>query len=114
MAKAELEIGLRFEGAVVRPGDTLVLFIHPPSRLSAAERDRLRELAEAELPGVKVVPVEGIRQALVYRPDAEPLDRNALIDRWAENFGLNLASPVEAALAAQEADHVAELVRRAA
>lgn len=38
------------------------------------------------------------------------VDRLALIERWAENFGLDLASPIEAALAQQEAEHVAQLV----
>jgi sugar diacid utilization regulator len=37
----------------------------------------------------------------------------ALIERWAENFGLDLRSPVEAALVQQEVEHVAQLVEAA-
>jgi hypothetical protein len=40
-------------------------------------------------------------------------DRLALIERWAENFGLDLRSPVEAALVQQEVEHVAQLVEAA-
>jgi hypothetical protein len=41
------------------------------------------------------------------------VDQLALIERWAENFGLDLAHPIEAALATQEAEHVAGLVAAA-
>jgi hypothetical protein len=112
MAKAEPVVGLRFEGTVVRPGDTLVLFVRPPTHLTDKQARTLKDAIAEELPGVKAVIVEGFEQALVYRPDDGPFDRDALIERWAENFGINLASPVEAALVAQEADHVAGLVRQ--
>jgi sugar diacid utilization regulator len=42
--------------------------------------------------------------------DRLTVDRLALIERWAENFGLDLDYPIEAALAQQEAEHVAQLV----
>jgi hypothetical protein len=42
--------------------------------------------------------------------DRLTVDRLALIQRWAEVFGLDLESGIEAAMATQEADHVAELV----
>lgn len=38
------------------------------------------------------------------------VDRNALVERWVETFGLDLASPVEGALVVQEVAHVASLV----
>jgi hypothetical protein len=56
---------------VVRPGDILVLFVHPPSRLTTEERAKMRALAEEALPGVTVSVVEGIHQALVYRAGGE-------------------------------------------
>lgn len=46
--------------------------------------------------------------------DRIALDRLALIGRWSETFGLNLDSEVEAALATQEAAHVAHLTAVAA
>lgn len=45
--------------------------------------------------------------------DRLTVDRLALIERWAENFGLDLSHGIEAALATQEAEHVAGLVDRA-
>ncbi len=41
--------------------------------------------------------------------DRPTLNRLALIERWTETFGLDLSSGVEAALAQQEANHVAHL-----
>lgn len=42
-------------------------------------------------------------------PQEQELDRLAIIDRFAENFGLDLNSQIEAALASQEADYVIDL-----
>lgn len=60
-------------GFVVRPGDTLVLPVAPPSRLTAEARQQMKELVERDLPGVTVMIAEGIAGgAFVYRPGDQP------------------------------------------
>lgn len=74
MAKAEIEVGLRFEGAVVRPGDTLVVVVREglSPAVGAELNEKLRAAVTEYLPGVKVALMTGADQVLVYRPDEEP------------------------------------------
>jgi hypothetical protein len=63
-------------GLVVRPGDTLVWSIAPPSNMGAATRVEMQRLMEEDLPGVKVVIVEGMAGGpFVYRPDPSTASR---------------------------------------
>jgi hypothetical protein len=57
-------------GLIVRPGDVLVVPVAPPSTLRSGERERMKHLIEADMPGVTVVVAEGIAGGpFVYRPD---------------------------------------------
>lgn len=56
-------------GLVVRPGDTLFLPVQPPSHLTPAERDVVKQEMERYLPGVLVIVMEGVAPVpFVYRP----------------------------------------------
>jgi hypothetical protein len=54
------------EAVIVRPGDTLVIRID--QRLSGQEIDELQAHLGGQMPGVKVVVLDGVAQLLVYRP----------------------------------------------
>lgn len=57
-------------GLVVRPGDTLVWPVQPPSDVGTDARMKMKEFIEADLPGVTVMIVEGMAGGpFVYRPD---------------------------------------------
>lgn len=59
-------------GPVVQPGDTLVFPLLPTMHgTTPKQRDLIRDLLQAELPGVKVLVVEGMAGGpFVYRPGA--------------------------------------------
>lgn len=60
-------------GLIVRPGDTLVVPVAPPSALNSGERERMKQLIETDMPGVRVIVAEGIAPVpFVYRPDPPP------------------------------------------
>jgi len=71
MASADLKVNaILINAATVRPGDTLVLVTD--ARLTDADAAAVsREIAD-RLPGVSVVFVDGVSQALVYRPEEVP------------------------------------------
>ena len=63
-------------GLIVRPGDTLVVPVAPPSALNSGERERMKRLIEADMPGVRVIIAEGIAPVpFVYRPDPPEVER---------------------------------------
>lgn len=63
-------------GLIVRPGDTLIWSIAPPSDAGAETRTEMKRLIEAGLPGVSVVVVEGMAGGpFVYRPDPPEAER---------------------------------------
>lgn len=71
MAKATMDLEIAVKAAVVRPGDAIILLTHNP--LSAQERYDLTQAVQAKVPHAHVVVIDGIDQALVYKP-AEPND----------------------------------------
>lgn len=57
---------------VTRPGDTLIITV--PHNISEEQYDRLRRCAEKDLPGLKVVVIENVGSATIYRPDSDDED----------------------------------------
>ena len=64
-----LEIEAQYTGLVVRPGDRLVLAF--PGRMNMQNANELSEYLERLLPGVIIVPIEGVSGMAVFRD--EPL-----------------------------------------
>ncbi len=60
-------------GAVVRPGDTLVVGLHT-NTMTPAQYDLMRRRLEDALPGVKVVFITQVQTMTIYRPDQEDLN----------------------------------------
>lgn len=56
--------------AAARPGDTLILIAG--SRVSEAQYGKMVAEIKERLPGLDVILLDGIGQAVVYRPDTEP------------------------------------------
>lgn len=56
--------------AAARPGDTLILI--SASAVSKAQYEKMAAGIKERLPGLDVILLDGIGQAVVYRPDAPP------------------------------------------
>lgn len=63
----EIPVHLVADPQVVRVGDTLI--VRTSSRLTAQDEYELHTRLTAELPGVRVLILDGIDQLLVHRPD---------------------------------------------
>lgn len=65
MPSIDVDVDLNLYVGLVRPGDKLVVAIG--RQLDMATAGRIRELLEAKLPGVEIVPIEA-SALVVYRP----------------------------------------------
>lgn len=61
-------IDVALSGAVVRPGDTLIVSTSDQLKMGVA--DLVREQLASELPGVHVVVLDNVNPLVVYRPGA--------------------------------------------
>jgi hypothetical protein len=59
--------GIAASGVVVRPGDTLIVGFRPG--LSLDHCKAIKEQAEQELPGVRIVVMDQVAAMTVYRPE---------------------------------------------
>lgn len=83
MARAEpvelpVKIKLDAEMAVVRPGDTLVIGLHPA--VTPEHAGRIKAEAEERLPGVRVVIFDQVAGMAVYAADEVTARRQQLAD----------------------------------
>ncbi|WP_345562726.1 hypothetical protein [Nonomuraea rosea] len=62
-----MRVAYELGATVVRPGQTLVLCT--PHQMSTAEADQMKARLREKLPGVELVLLTGVTQALVYEPD---------------------------------------------
>lgn len=82
MASVDVDVTV---GAVVRPGDTLILL--GKHRYSAADLAAVRQQIETRLPGVKVAVLEGFEQAAIYRPELTDEEAAELREKWVTQHG---------------------------